>query len=323
MSQERRILHNIYPKIFRGHSNSVVPIGDDGFVFTPPQGHSLISTQDMLMENIHFDMVHFSAADIGYKALSVNISDIVAMGGAPLWAQVSLAVPQADEAWIGSFYESMARLADQVGLEIVGGDLIRSTGPVVIDINIIGSTKNPLRKFQWQPGDCIAVSGPLGDAAAGLEIMQKKKSWTESETFLANKQRRPKARTDLLPFLQKPDLICHCLTDISDSLAQELESICEKTQMGAKLNAIDFRSSPFLSQWCAENNKKVEDYFLYGGENYELLAAFPAQQKQQWLDLGWAIIGQVSPSHSMTYIDLAGQPCDISSHQHSWSHWNS
>ena len=234
-------------------------IGDDCAVIRPKPGEDLLVTTDFLLEGVHFLRETHSAADCGWKCLARGLSDIAAMGGAPRYAFVSLALaPSISARWVRDFYTSMQRLARRYNVVIAGGDLTRSD-KVLCDIIVLGAVKRgrALRRDGAKPGDRLYVTGLLGGSALGLET-QKGRAW--------KRHLRPEPRIDAgLALAQLKATAC---MDLSDGLALDLHRLCKESGCAAELNGT-------LPDFPGASVQQA----LSGGEDYELLFAVPAHQR--------------------------------------------
>ena len=254
LMNELEILRRIRRKIpaFRG-SGVVLGIGDDCAIFRPSGSkEDLLLTTDLVIEEVHFRRDLHPAAAVGHRVLARGLSDIAAMGGAPRFSLVSLALPAwADEKWIGAFYSGFLRLAQKTGTVLAGGDLARADR-LVCDIVVCGAVPRgkALRRDGARPGDVIYVSGLLGGSARGLE----KRSGTAWRRHL-----RPEPRLELGRFLREK-LHATSAMDLSDGLSFDLHRLCRESDAAA---SIDQPLPVFPGATL--------DHALHGGEDYELL----------------------------------------------------
>ncbi len=192
----------------------VLGIGDDAAVLRAPAGRELVVAMDTLNAGVHFP-AETAPADIGWKALAVNLSDLAAMAAEPAWCTLSLSLPQADQAWLDAFLDGFLGLAAQHGVALVGGDTTR--GPLSVCATVHGWVEpgRALRRDGAQVGDTVWVSGTLGDAAGALA------QWREGaamDGFLRERLNRPTPRLALLPALR----LAHAGIDVSDGLLADL-----------------------------------------------------------------------------------------------------
>jgi thiamine-monophosphate kinase len=290
---ERALLAHLRSRVPSG-AGVEVGIGDDAALLaTAPR--TLVTT-DCLVEGIHFRRDWTPAPLLGRKALSVNLSDIAAMGGAARFATVSLALPRdVTVGFVDALYDGLLERAAETGVLVVGGNLAATTGPIVIDITLLGdSGTHVLGRAGAEPGDLVVVTGTLGSAAAGLRLLEggarldadgaviAAGSWSGDMEGLA---RCLRAHLDPAPPLafgrglgaHGPDgpAIAHAGMDLSDGLSGDLASLCEASGVAAWL---DPATLPIEA--CAAVLEKAggHDAFslgLHGGEDYQLLLAVP------------------------------------------------
>ncbi len=231
--------------------------GDD-CALIPRQGPSVVTT-DALVEGIHFTR-QFTFEDIGHKALAVNLSDLASMGAKPTWFTVALGLPEDLTATqLKKLGHGMAALAKAHGAELVGGNVSRAPN-LSITITASGSLDGkPLLRSGARPGDALYVSGPLGDAAAGLESLNP----------LTPAQRRP---TPHLAFGQHARRLCSAAIDVSDGLAQDLSHLCRASGVAAELDSAAIPLSDALLDYAGSRESALP-YALTGGEDYVLLVA--------------------------------------------------
>lgn len=232
-------------------SGVAVGIGDDCAVVRPARGEELLVTTDMLVEGAHFERGTHSAAELGRKALVRGLSDVAAMGGAPRFCLLSLAVPDwADKRFLAGFFRGFLRLARQARLALAGGDLARAE-KLACDVVVCGAVARgaALRRSGARPGDQIYVSGMLGGSALGLQ-RRRGAAW--------KRHRRPEPRLALGRFLRR--LRATAAIDISDGLSLDLHRLAKASGVAARLD-----SPPPVFPGASL------DQALHGGEEYELL----------------------------------------------------
>lgn len=257
----------------------VVGIGDDAAVLRcPEQERQLVATVDMLVEGQHFVLRPgaFAAADVGWKALAVNLSDIAAMGALPRWALCSLALP-ADrrEAVLPSLYRGLGRLAGAFGVRVVGGNLA-SAPTLAIDVVVLGEVRRAVCRAGTTAGDRLYVTGRLGAAAAGLALMHSGQALHERYAHtLLTAQRRPRPRVrEGLALAALPDGTLHAMCDISDGLARDARRLLGGLGVTIWEDALPI---PDAVRWAAEVcGVDPLRWAVYGGEDYELLLTAPA-----------------------------------------------
>jgi thiamine-monophosphate kinase len=238
-------------------------------------------TVDTLVERVHFDLAYISLAQLGRKSLAVNLSDLAAMGGEAHYALLSLGwPPDRDLSGALKFGEGLAACARDFGVAVIGGDTVSSPGGLAIALTVLGRVpKNEmLRRSGAQVGDQIFVTGSLGEAAAGLEILRRnlKLDPTLTEPLIrAHLNPQPQAAAGRL--LAREGLATACI-DLSDGVASDLMHICRLSQVGARLTAADLPVPPGVSAVARLLDRDPLELALQGGEDYQLLfTCSPAQ----------------------------------------------
>lgn len=275
--------------------------GDDAALLQVPAGRQLVATVDTLVAGRHFP-IQTAAFDIGWKALAVNLSDLAAMGAEAAWATVALTLPddleQPDE-WMAQFSAGLQALAEETGVAIVGGDL--TAGPLSITIQALGhaAPEAALRRDGAQPGDVIAVTGPLGDAALALQMLQAGKVVPE---VLLERLNRPRPR---LAEGQALAGRAHAAIDISDGLAADLGHILEASAVGAR---IELQRLPLSADFMAQCPEEARDRLaLSGGDDYELCLCLPAAVAAEMPEQ-LTIIGEITADPGLVLLDDGGRP---------------
>ena len=249
-------------------------IGDDTAVLKPDQGKLILMTTDMLVEDIHFSLLYTPFRSVGWKALAVNVSDIAAMGGLPTAATVSIGIPprlaagDAEEIYLG-----LGECAEEYGVDIVGGDTVKSPDRLVINITLLGEA-DPDRvvyRSGARPGDLIMVTGPLGASAAGLYALNNKIAAGEGlvrDPIQAHLF--PRARIREGRALAQSGYVTS-INDISDGLASEILEICRASGAGCKLDAEAVPYTVGIANMSRRAGVTPLRWALYGGEDFELV----------------------------------------------------
>lgn len=261
-------------------------VGDDAAVIRVDGSKLMLITTDMMVEDIHFSLTNSTFEQVGGKALMVNISDIAAMGGVPTQAVISLAVPahlQIEN--LINLYHGLTTVAEQFGVNIVGGDTVSSPQKLVINVALTGEVEENkvIYRSGARPGDVVLVTGDLGRPAAGLLLFNK----PEARGFLdqAGVEMLQKAHTSPQARLKESQLLgsmgsLTALNDISDGLASEINEICQASGVGCRLWLDKIPVSPWVAQLARGVGHDPFDWALFGGEDFELVfTASPARVK--------------------------------------------
>jgi len=251
-------------------------IGDDAAVLRSQSREDWIYTADLLLEGIHFKRNWISARELGHKALAVNLSDIAAMGARPRFYLVSLAMPpDVSWQWIEELYSGMTGLGGKHGALLVGGDLSGSHGGACLAISLLGETvgKKAVLRSGGQAGDILYVSGILGKAAAGLQLLQRglRRGRGALQKAALSAHRMPQPRCDLGLWLSR-SRFASAMMDLSDGLSADLPRLCTESGVGAELDLWRLPTFSAALRWGLD----PEALALHGGEDYELLFAVPA-----------------------------------------------
>ena len=279
---------------------ALLGVGDDAALLQVAEGRVLAVSTDMLVCGTHFP----PDADpylLGHKTLAVNLSDLAAMGAVPRWATLALSLPCADESWLEKFSAGFFALADEYGVELVGGDTTR--GPLNLCVTIMGEVdaKLALRRSGAQLGDEIWVSGKLGDAALALAHLQGRIVMSEEEfAACAPGLHQPQPRVALGFALRG---IASSAIDISDGLLADLGHILDASKVAAELN---FKSMPVSATMLKYLDEPIgKQSVLAGGDDYELCFTAPVSRHADVLrisgELPLTCIGKI----------IAGQGCSV------------
>lgn len=245
----------------------VLGIGDDAALLQPAPGLQLVVAMDTLNAGVHFP-TGTAAADIGWKALAVNLSDLAAMGAAPAWCTLSLSLPEPGLAWVDGFLDGFMALATEHGVALVGGDTTR--GPLSISVTVHGLVEpgHALQRRGALPGDDIWVTGTLGDAAGALA------QWRAGLPMLPQlrpRLDRPQPRVAVGRALQG---LAHACIDVSDGLLADLGHLCLASGVGAEVDVDALPASPALQGAFDGDVRRALQ--ATGGDDYELCFTAPA-----------------------------------------------
>jgi thiamine-monophosphate kinase len=295
-----------------GGQGVLLGIGDDCAVLTLPQGHLLLTTTDMLIEDVHFRRQWTDLNLLGRKSVAVNVSDIAAMGGKPRHLCLGLGIPsdmsvEDLDAFMAGFLES----AKFYGATVVGGDTCRSPGPFLISVTAEGAVAEQelICRRGARPGDAVYVSGTLGDSALALRMLQSKET---PDPFLLQRHQDPEARMGLGRALAEA-AIPSAMIDLSDGVLSDLGHILEASGVGAQVEAASLPLSESFRQALAADSSLM-DLALAGGEDYELLFTVSPEREKDLAKiegkagLPLTRVGTVtSPDHGLTVKNRYGR----------------
>lgn len=274
-------------------------VGDDCAVMHYGDKETLVST-DMLMEGVHFDLTYVDMKHLGYKSAMVNISDIFAMGGTPRQMTVSIALSKRFKVEdIEDFYEGLRMACDKWNVDIVGGDTTSSLTGLAISITVLGDAdkEDIIYRSGAKDTDLICVSGNLGAAYCGLQLLEREKSVYymqlqearkknkdavvdfqpdfSGREYLLERQLQPEARGDILKTLRQAGVRPTSMIDISDGLSSEIMHICKESNTGCRLFEKEIPIDYQTAVMAEEMNMNLSTCALNGGEDYELLFTCP------------------------------------------------
>lgn len=289
--------------------STVKGVGDDCAVIAPQQQTQTVITTDLLMEGIHFDLTYFPLRHLGYKAVMINLSDIYAMNATPRQITVSLALSKRFSVEdVEELYNGIRLACEQHHVDIVGGDTTSSLTGLTISITAIGEVSPD--KLTYRSGaketDLICVSGNLGAAYMGLQLLEREKalfnrqvqeaqknktnengdSYTPQPDFtgreyLLERQLKPEARYDIIESLATAGIKPTSMIDISDGLSSELMHICQQSQVGCRIYEeripLDYQTAAMAEEF----NMNVTTCALNGGDDYELLFTVPLADNER------------------------------------------
>jgi thiamine-monophosphate kinase len=299
-----------------GRGDVVLGVGDDCAVLAPAAGEEWAVSTDMLIEGVHF-LPGADAAALGHKALAVNLSDLAACGALPRCFFLSLALPQADEGWIGAFASGLFALAQTHGCVLAGGDTTRSPGGIAICITAMGAlaSGSALMRSGARAGDELWVSGTLGDAALGLALRQRTSTAAaDGAAFAIGRLERPEPRVALGRALVG---IATAAIDLSDGLVGDLGHILERSGVGAEVR---WRDVPRSTALAAQPESDQQRWALAGGDDYELLFSAPPSRRPgveaaaAAAGVRVSCIGNITSTGRLVVVDALGRPMDTGAH---------
>lgn len=305
---------------FSFHNESTeISIGDDAAVINP-QGQKVVVTTDVLAEGVHFNLGYVPLKHLGYKAVVVNISDLAAMNATPTQILVSLAVSNRFpvEA-LEEIYEGIALACERYKVDLVGGDTTSSTSGLVMSITAIGleHSENLVGRSGAKAGDLLVVTGDLGGAYMGLQILEREHSVylanpnmqpeMEGYDYILQRQLKPEARTDIKNTLKELGVQPTSMIDVSDGLSSEILHLSDQSKVGFRLYESKIPMDPLTMTTADELNLNPVMCALNGGEDFELLFTIPAADYDKIKNHpDFTIIGHVTPVEEGNYLVAAG-----------------
>ncbi|WP_027138273.1 thiamine-phosphate kinase [Gaetbulibacter saemankumensis] len=263
------------------HKSTVKGIGDDAAVLNFKKGKIVVTT-DLLVEGVHFDLSYMPLKHLGYKAVMVNLSDVYAMHAEASQITVSIAVSNRFplEA-LEELYAGIETAAKIYNIDVVGGDTTSSNKGLLISVTAIGEVENEVYRNGAKPNDLIVVSGDLGGAYMGLQVLEREKEVfkvnpnnqpdLDAYTYIIERQLKPEARKDIIKLLKELEVKPTAMIDISDGLSSELMHICTQSKVGCDLYENKIPLDPQVIATCEEFDIDSTTVALNGGEDYELL----------------------------------------------------
>jgi thiamine-monophosphate kinase len=280
---EFELIRRLTQEIKHQQSSTLLGVGDDAAVIDSGDKRVVIST-DMLIEGVHFDMSYAPLKHLGYKAVVVNLSDICAMNAIPTQVTVSLAVSSrfSVEA-LDELYTGIHKACEVYGVDLVGGDTSSSLSGLMISVTAVGlvAADQAVTRSGAKPGDLLVVTGDLGSAYMGLQILEREKEVFKSAPMaqpdltdhqeLLERQLKPEARTDIIREFKDMNLKPTAMIDISDGLASETFHLCASSGCGVRIYEDKLPINPHAYETARAFNLDPTLCMLSGGEDYELL----------------------------------------------------
>ena len=296
----------------------VTGAGDDCAVLRFGERLMLVSC-DMFIENVHFQRDYAAADEIGWKAAASCLSAIAAMGGQPMFVLTALACPADTKAhYIETLYRGVSAVVSRFGAVIVGGDTSVSHQGIMLDLTVVGQAvgNRCLTRRGARPGDVLAVTGPLGLAAAGLHALRN--GYDAPVLCRAHKQPRPRVPEGQWLCSQP---FAHAMIDISDGLAQDAGHIAESSHMGVNIDPAKLVVTPELRAYCDEHGLDPLEFILHGGEDYELAFAMEEEHSGKAIEAfgnefrtNVSVLGEFTTE--WTGVRLEGNPLPAKGYDH-------
>lgn len=328
-------LINQLTKKFENKNNSTqLGIGDDAAVIKIDDKYSTLVSTDMLIEGVHFNLMYTPLKHLGYKSVVVNLSDIYAMNGTPEQITVSIAVSNRFplEA-LEELYEGIKIACDTYNVDLIGGDTTSSLSGLTISITAIGKaeTKKIVYRSGAKENDLVVVTGDLGGAYMGLQLLEREKSVfnanpsiqpdLDGHDYIVGRQLKPEARKDVIQFLKELEVQPTSMIDISDGLASEIMHICKSSEAGCHIYDEKLPIDAKTSMTAIDFNLDPNTCALNGGEDYELL--FTVSQDDFDKIKGnphMSIIGHITNQQDgIYYIDKNGSAIELRAQ--GWNHF--
>jgi len=275
------------------NSSSILGVGDDAAVLDY-QDKEILITNDLLLEGIHFDLTYTPFLHLGYKAAVVNFSDIYAMNGRPKQLIVSIGISKRFSVEdMEDFYAGLQTACEKYGVDLVGGDTSASLTGLMISITCVGEVEKgkAVLRSGAKENDLICVTGDLGAAYMGLQLLEREKQVLDKSTeaepdfigkeYLLERQLRPEARKDIIELLASKNIVPTSMIDISDGLSSELMHICKNSDCGCRIYEDKIPIDYQTAAQAEEMNMNLSTTALNGGEDYELLFTVPLSMNDE------------------------------------------
>jgi thiamine-monophosphate kinase len=281
-------------------------ISDDAAVYRVDDGRVHVLTTDTLHEGVHFDRAFMPLEHLGFKALSVNVSDVVAMNATPRYATVSIGIPQnISVEMVTTIYDGLKQACDAYDMTIVGGDTNASHG-LSLSISVVGAADEDdvVYREGAQVGDKICVTGDIGSSYAGLKVLLRNRERLQEQaddfepnldpySYVIRRHLAPPAQLKLIQEWAEADVRPHSLIDISDGLSAEVHHVCEASAVGAQLYEPALPIDPETRNTATEFGEDVTVYALFGGEDYELVFTMPEEDLDALDPQTYTVVGEV------------------------------
>ena len=298
------------------NKTSLKGVGDDAAVVAAGRDDGLVISADSLLEGIDFDLTYFPLKHLGYKAVTVGVSDVLAMNAKPEQIIISLGVSsKLPVEALEDLYEGIDFACKELGVDLVGGDTSASMTGLVINITAIGRAKRKAISYRSgaQFNDLICITGNLGAAYMGLQLLEREKRVLanvenpepqfKGYEYLLQSYLKPRARKDIIDLLAEEKIVPTSMIDISDGLASEVLQICKASKCGARIYLDRIPIAKQTSQLAEEMHLDPVVAALNGGEDYELMFTVPLAMQEQVMRLGVVdVVGHITRESTGAYL---------------------
>lgn len=304
--------------------SSLKGVGDDAAVMKYAPGKRVLMTTDLLLEGIHFNLEYVPLKHLGYKAAVVNFSDIYAMNGTPSQITVSLGVSARFSVEdLEQLYSGIRLACERYGVDLVGGDTSASMTGLTISITCLGTAKEEdiVYRNGAKVNDLICVSGNLGTAYMGLQLLERERiagggdhaAAFEGKEYLLERQLKPEARKDIIEQLRKAGIKPTAMMDVSDGLSSEVMHICHQSGVGCAVYEDKLPIDIKAAEVAEEMNLSIVTCALNGGEDYELLFTCDLNDYEKLIPLDDIyIVGHITkPEYGMTLVGRNGEELEL------------
>lgn len=332
---EFELINRLVSKFETVNQSTIRSVGDDGAVMDYGPDKQVVVSTDLLIENIHFDLMYSPLKHLGYKSVVVNLSDIYAMNATPEQITVSIAVSNRFSLEsLEELYEGIHAACRHYNVDLVGGDTSSSNKGLIISVTAIGqgAKEDIVYRNTAQPGDLICVSGDLGGAFIGMQILEREKALyldnpgikpeLADYAYVVGRQLKPEARGDVIKTLKAAGIKPTAMIDVSDGLASEIIHICSQSNVGAVIQEANVPIHSMTEELAVKFRMDPITCALNGGEDYELLFTIDPEDmdKIQFLDDVY-IIGNILTEKDGIILETSGGNFHRLKAQ-GWQHFN-
>ncbi len=298
------------------NSSTLKGVGDDAAVIAADRYNAMVVTTDSLFEGIDFDLTYFPLKHLGYKAVTVGVSDVLAMNATPEQITISLGVSsKIPVEALQDFYEGIEFACKELGIDLVGGDTSASMTGLVINITTIGRAKRKAITYRSgaQFNDLICITGNLGAAYMGLHLLEREKRVLhdveqpepqfKGYEYLLQRYLKPRARKDIIDLLAEEKIVPTSMIDLSDGLGSEVLQICKASKCGARIYLDRIPIAKQTTALAEEMHIDPVVAALNGGSDYELMFTVPLAMQEQVMRLGVVdIVGHITRESTGAYL---------------------